>query len=57
MGLETNEGTIVQAEVTALFPAEPREAIGRSLQRLNRDGRVQSQGFRASTRYRAGAKP
>lgn len=45
-----------RAEVTALFHAEPREAIGRSLQRLNRDGRVESQGFRASTRYRAGAK-
>jgi len=40
-----------RAEVAALMPHEPREAVGRALQRLHREGRVTSQGYRASTRY------
>jgi hypothetical protein len=40
-----------RAEVAALMAHEPREAVGRALQRLHREGRVVSQGYRASTRY------
>jgi len=43
-----------RAEVAALMPHEPREAVGRALQRLHREGRVVSQGYRASTRYSVG---
>lgn len=40
-----------RAEVQALFPAEPVEAIGRALQRLCRRGTLRSAGYRASTKY------
>lgn len=40
-----------RAEVQALFPSEPVEAIGRALQRLARKGSIRSAGYRASTKY------
>ena len=44
-------GSLSRAEVAGLFPAEPIEAIGRALQRLARQGKVRTAGFRASTTY------
>ena len=44
-------GSLTRAEVAGLFPAEPIEAIGRALQRLARQGKVRTAGFRASTTY------